>query len=269
MTDLAAPGLVQLADQDAGVVLLTLSDPDRRNAMTAEMGAHLSGALVELGARDDVRAVVLTGAGSAFSGGGDLALLEDKAARAKSGQDQAASMRRFYEAFLSVVNAPFPVLAAVNGHAIGAGACVAIACDLTVVSASARIGFNFVTLGIHPGMGGSWSLPRLVGPQRAAELLYTGRVVTGEQAAGYGMALEAVPPAEVLPRTLALATAIAASAPQPVRQLKQSLAGAAGRTLEAQLDVEAAAQAENYRSTDVDEGLRAARERRAPCFTGQ
>jgi enoyl-CoA hydratase len=269
MTDLAAPGLVQLADQDAGVVLLTLSDPDRRNAMTAEMGAHLSGALVELGARGDVRAVVLTGAGSAFSGGGDLALLEDKAARAKSGQDQTASMRRFYEAFLSVVNAPFPVLAAVNGHAIGAGACVAIACDLTVVSTTAKIGFNFVTLGIHPGMGGSWSLPRLVGPQRAAELLYTGRVVTGEQAAGYGMALEAVPPAEVLPRTLALATAIAASAPQPVRQLKQSLAGAAGRTLEAQLDVEAAAQAENYRSADVDEGLRAARERRAPVFTGE
>jgi enoyl-CoA hydratase/carnithine racemase len=260
--------LVRVDDGDPGVVLLTLDDPDRRNAMTAEMGAHLSAALADLTVRDDVRAVVLTGAGSAFSGGGDLALLEDKAARAKSGQDQTASMRRFYEVFLSVVRAPFPVLAAVNGHAVGAGACVAIACDLAIVSTDAKIGFNFVRLGIHPGMGGSWSLPRLVGPQRAAELLYTGRLVTGAEAADYGMALDAVPPKEVLPRTLELAASIARSAPQPVRQLKQSLAAASGHTLDQQLDVEAGAQAENYRTTDVDEGLRAARERRAPQFRG-
>lgn len=261
--------LVEIADRGAGVVLLTLSDPERRNAMTAEMGAYLSGALTELGARDDVRVVVLTGSGSAFSGGGDLALLAEKAAEAKAGHDQTASMRRFYEAFLSMVDAPFPVLAAVNGAAIGAGACVAIACDLAIVALEARIGFNFVRLGIHPGMGGSWSLPRLVGPQRAAELLYTGRLLSGEEAAAYGMALEAVPADDVLPRTLALAAAIARSAPQPVRQLKQSLAGAAGRTLAQQLDVEAAAQGENYRTADVDEGLLAARERRAPVFRGR
>jgi enoyl-CoA hydratase len=260
--------LVQLADQDAGVVLLTLTDPDRRNAMTAEMGADLSSVLAGLGGRDEVRAVVLTGAGPAFSGGGDLALLEDKAAAAKTGHDQAASMRRFYELFLSVVQAPFPVLAAVNGHAIGAGACVAVACDLAVVAEDAMIGFNFVRLGIHPGMGGSWTLPRLVGPQRAAELLYTGRLFSGQDAAGYGMALEAVATKHVLPRTLELAAAIARSAPEPVRQLKQSLAGAGSRTLAEQLDVEAAAQAANYRTTDVDEGLLAARERRAPRFTG-
>ena len=268
MTDLEAPSLVQLADLDGGVVLLTLSDPDRRNAMTAEMGAHLSGALGRLAGRPEVRAVVLTGAGAAFSGGGDLAMLAEKAGRAKAGQDQTASMRRFYDAFLAVQEAPFPVLAAVNGHAIGAGACVALACDLAVASATAKIGFNFVQLGIHPGMGGSWTLPRLVGPQRAAELLFTGRLVTGEQAAGYGMVLEAVPAAEVLPRTLALAAEIAAAAPQPVRQLKQSLAGAGSRSLQEQLDLEASAQAANYRTADVDEGLRAARERRAPRFTG-
>ena len=133
-------------------------------------------------------------------------------------------MREFYEVFLSVVRAPFPVLAAVNGHAIGAGACVAVACDLAVVAADAKIGFNFVRLGIHPGMGGSWTLPRLVGPQRAAELLYTGRLFTGAEAAEYGLALEALPTEDVLPRTLELAAAIARSAPQPVRQLKQSLA---------------------------------------------
>jgi enoyl-CoA hydratase len=260
--------LVQLAEQDAGVVLLTLADPDRRNAMTAEMGADLAAALAGLGDRPDVRAVVLTGAGPAFSGGGDLALLADKAARAKAGEDQAASMREFYEVFLSVVRARFPVLAAVNGHAIGAGACVAIGCDLAVVAADAKIGFNFVRLGIHPGMGGSWTLPRLVGPQRAAELLLPGRLFTGIEAAAYGMALEAVPAAEVLPRTLELAAAVARSAPEPVRQLKRSLAGAGSRTLAEQLDVEAAAQAANYRTADVDEGLRAARERRAPRFTG-
>ncbi|CAA9290569.1 MAG: Enoyl-CoA hydratase [uncultured Corynebacteriales bacterium] len=269
MTDLAPPALIRLDEQGGGVALLTLSDPDRRNAMTAEMGAVLSGTLAELGARPDVRVVVLTGAGPAFSGGGDLGMLADKVARAKAGQDQTASMRRFYEAFLTVAEAPFPVLAAVNGHAVGAGACVAMACDLAIVSATAKIGFNFTKLGIHPGMGGSWTLPRLVGPQRAAELLYTGRLVTGEQAAAYGMALEAVPAAEVLPRTLALAAEIAAGAPQPLRQLKRSLAGSATRTLVEQLEVEASAQAENYRSEDVEEGLRAARERRAPVFRGR
>lgn len=260
--------LVQLTEQDAGVVLLTFTDPDRRNAMTAEMGTDLAAALAGLGGRADVRAVVLTGAGSAFSGGGDLALLADKAARAKAGEDQAASMREFYDVFLSVVRAPFPVLAAVNGHAIGAGACVAVACDLAVVARDAKIGFNFVRLGIHPGMGGSWMLPRLVGPQRAAELLYTGRLFTGAEAADYGLALEALPTKEVLPRTLELAAAIARSAPQPVRQLKQSLTAAGSRTLAEQLDAEAAAQAANYRTGDVDEGLLAARERRAPRFTG-
>jgi enoyl-CoA hydratase len=260
--------LVQLSEQDAGVVLLTLTDPDRRNAMTAEMGADLAAALAGLGERHNVRAVVLTGAGSAFSGGGDLALLADKAARAKAGEDQAASMREFYDVFLSVARAPFPVLAAVNGHAIGAGACVAVACDLAVVSRDAKIGFNFVRLGIHPGMGGSWTLPRLVGPQRAAELLYTGRLFTGADAAGYGLALEAVATEDVVPRTLQLAAAIAHSAPQPVRQLKRSLAEAGHRTLAEQLDAEAAAQGENYRTRDVDEGLLAARERRAPQFTG-
>jgi enoyl-CoA hydratase len=263
---------VQVAEEGAGVVRLTLDDPDRRNAMTAEMGTHLAGALAELGRRDSgrdaVRVAVLTGAGSAFSGGGDLALLETKAADAKAGQDQTGSMRQFYELFLSVVRAPFPVLAAVNGHAVGAGACVAIACDLTVVATEAKIGFNFVRLGIHPGMGGSWTLPRLVGPQRAAELLYTGRLLTGAEAAEYGMALEALPAAQVLPRTLELAAAIARSAPQPVRQLKQSLAAAGSRTLAEQLDAEAAAQAANYRTADIDEGLLAARERRAPTFRG-
>jgi enoyl-CoA hydratase len=261
--------LVQLAEQDAGVVLLTLTDPDRRNAMTAEMGAGLAAALAGLGERDDVRAVVLTGAGSAFSGGGDLALLADKAARAKAGEDQAASMRDFYDVFLSVARAPFPVLAAVNGHAIGAGACVAIACDLAVVASDAKIGFNFVRLGIHPGMGGSWTLPRLVGPQRAAELLFTGRLFTGAEAAEYGLALEAVATEDVVPRALQLASAISRSAPQPVRQLKRSLAEAGRRTLAEQLEAEASAQAANYRTTDVDEGLLAARERRAPRFTGR
>jgi enoyl-CoA hydratase len=255
--------LVRITEHGDGVALLTLTDPERRNAMTGEMGEEMSAALAGL---TGVRVAVLTGAGSAFSGGGDLEMLAEKASRAKAGEDQTASMRRFYAAFLCVVDAPFPVLAAVNGHAVGAGACVALACDLAIVSATAKIGFNFSRLGIHPGMGGSWTLPRLVGPQRAAELLYTGRLVSGEQAAAYGMVLEALPAAEVLPRTLALAAEIAAAAPQPVRQLKRSLAGAGRRSLAEQLDVEAAAQAENFRTADVEEGLRAARERRDPHF---
>ena len=112
-------------------------------------------------------------------------------------------------------------------------------------------------------------MPRAVGPQRAAELLYTGRLAAGAELADYGMALEALPEEEVLPAALELAGQIAASAPQVVRQLKQTLAASPTATLDVQLDMEAAAQADNYRSDDLVEGLAAVRARRSPSFRGQ
>lgn len=263
-------GMIEVERHEGGVAVVTLNDPDRRNAMTAEMGDALRETFTDLAADDALRCAVLTGAGSAFSAGGDLGMLEDHARRARDdGFDAAEDMRAFYDRFLTVRDLPVPVVAAVNGHAVGAGACVALACDLIVVAEDARFGLNFARIGIHPGMGGSWLLPRLAGRQRAAELLYTGRLASGEEVAAYGIALEARPGDDVVVRALELAGEIAASAPQVVRQLKRSLAETWHRDLDRQLDAEAAYQAENYRTEDVVEGLAAVRERRRPDFPGR
>jgi enoyl-CoA hydratase len=260
--------LIRVEDDGSGVAVVVLDDPDRRNAMSVDMGEALRATTEELAADDDLRAVVLTGEPPAFSAGGDLAMLEDYARRTREeGFDATDSMRDFYARFLSVRQLPVPVVAAINGHAVGAGLCVALACDLRVVADEAKVGLNFSRLGLHPGMAGSWLLPEILGTQRAAELLYTGRLVTGREAASWGLALESLPAEEVLPRATALAHEIAEAAPLVVRQLKQTLAEPAA-TLDEALGREARCQAVNYGTDDLREGLAAGRERRAPSFEG-
>ncbi|MBW3658239.1 MAG: enoyl-CoA hydratase/isomerase family protein [Actinobacteria bacterium] len=262
--------LVEVDRRERGIVLVTLNDPDRRNAMTVEMGEAIAATFSDLAGEDDLRVVVLTGAPPAFSAGGDLAMLEDFAERTRDeGFDATDDMRRFYERFLAVRDVPVPVIAAINGHAVGAGLCVALACDLALVADDAKVGLNFARLALHPGMGGSWLLPRVVGTQRAAELLYTGRLASGTEMAQHGLALESLPASEVLSRALDLAGEIAASAPLVVRQLKRSLAVSPTNTLPQQLDLEAANQAVNYGTEDLAEGLAAGRERRRADFTGR
>lgn len=261
---------VQLEHRDDGVAVLTLDDPDRRNAMTDAMGDALAQRCEELADDEDVRAVVLTGTPPAFSGGGDLAMLEDLAQRTReAGFDATDTMQAFYRRFLAVRDVPVPVIAAVNGHAVGAGLCVALACDLRIVAVDAKVGLNFAKLGLHPGMGGTWFLPRLLGAQQAAAWLYTGELTDGATAAAQGLALEASPADEVVPKALDLAARIASSAPGTVRQLKRTLGAVEHQDLDAALATEAAAQAVSYGSHDLVEGLTAARERRPPRFEGR
>jgi enoyl-CoA hydratase/carnithine racemase len=260
--------------REAGVATVTFHDPARLNAMTEAMGEAIAACARELAGAGDVRAVVLTGAGRAFSAGGDLDLIERMAregAADPGGPTRArhrAFMRRFYGLYLALRALPQPTVAAVNGPAVGAGCCVALACDLRVAARDARLGLNFARLGIHPGMGATWTLPRLVGPARAAELLFTGRLIDGVEAERIGLVNRAVEAEAVLPEALALAREVAASAPLAVRGTKRSLARSAGSDLEAQLDLEAHEQSLCYESRDLQEGLAAARERRAPRFTG-
>ncbi len=261
---------VLLERRDDGVAVLTLDDPDRRNAMTEAMGDALAERCAELAADPDLRVVVLTGTPTAFSAGGDLGMLEDLGRRTREeGLDATDFMREFYLRFLSVRELPVPVIAAINGHAVGAGLCVALACDLRIVADEAKVGLNFAKLGLHPGMGGTWLLPRLLGGQQAAAWLYTGALVSGGVAAGQGLALESVPGDQVLDRALALAEDIARSSPVVVRQLKVTLAAVEGIDLATALDREAAAQAISYGTDDLAEGLAAGRERRAPRFSGR
>ncbi|MEX1178817.1 MAG: enoyl-CoA hydratase/isomerase family protein [Nitriliruptor sp.] len=260
---------VQLDRTEGGVAVLTLDDPERRNAMTESMGDALSDVCQELAADAGVHAVVLTGTPPAFSAGGDLAMLEELGRRAREdGFDATDHMHRFYRRFLAVRELPQPVIAAVNGHAVGAGLCVALACDLRIVADDAKVGLNFARLGLHPGMGGSWLLPRTLGEQAAKLWLYTGRLFSGVEAAAAGLALRALPAADVLPAALDLAREVAAASPVVVRQLKTTLAQQPPELDDALLR-EAAAQAVNYASEDLVEGLAAGRERRAPVFPGR
>ena len=262
-----------LLERDGDVAVLTFHDPERRNAMTQAMGEAFTAIAAELATDDSLRALVLTGAGASFSAGGDLDMIQARAddGAARPGlahRDIRATMRAFYKLFLSVREIPCPTIAALNGHAVGAGLCVALACDIRIAAEDAKLGLNFTRLGLHPGMGATWTLPRLVGPERAAELLFSSRTVLGREAAEMGMVSRALPRDEVLPAARELAASFAESAPLAVRAVKRALARTEQATLEDQLSFEAHEQALCFESRDVHEGLAAARERRAPKFEG-
>lgn len=247
------------------VARLTLDDAARKNAMSPELGDALGARVREVQSRSDIRAVVLTGAGGAFSAGGDLGMLERQ--RQASFEDARQFMLSFYGRYLSLLDVGVPTIAAVEGPAIGAGLCVALACDLVIVGEDSKLALNFVQLGLHPGMGATYLLPRKVGAQRAAELLLTGRRFDGKEAAAMGLALEAVPREQALSRATALASAIAANAPLAVKALTRAL-GVDREALGRALDFEARAQAESYGSADLGEGLAAAAQKRSPMFRG-
>jgi len=250
-----------------GVVLVTLDLPDRRNMMSAAMTASWGRAMAELRTDPTVRAVVVTGAGSAFCSGGDLSWIgaEPDATVA----DLRTRMLAFYRTWLSVRDLEVPTIAAVNGAAVGAGLAVALACDLRYAAEEARLGAPFTALGMHPGMATTWLLPEVAGLAVARDLLLTGRMVSGTEAVQLGLASRALPAAEVLPAALEAATQIAATAPLASRLTKAALGGGGHPSLQAAIEWEGLAQAVTLATDDLQEGLAAARERRAPRFTGR
>ncbi|MFN2377899.1 MAG: enoyl-CoA hydratase/isomerase family protein [Candidatus Binatia bacterium] len=246
---------------------ITLHRPAERNAMTPLMGREIARAVEELNADDAVRVVVVTGAGKGFCSGADLKTLGAEAGSGEEAEGLGGG-ENFYRAFLSVRDLRVPSIAAINGHAIGAGFCFSLAADLRVMHRDAKVGMTFVRLGIHPGMAATWNLPRLIGPSAAADLLYTGRLVGAEEALALGIAnriagddFEAV--------VEGLAGEIAAAAPLAVRGTKQTLRGSEGRSIEDALTREASVQAVTFTSEDAAEGIRAMREKRAPVFRGR
>jgi enoyl-CoA hydratase len=259
-----APVLCQRGED--GVVTLTLNRPDQRNALDQATADAFAAALRIVREDPGARALILCGAGPAFCAGGDLALLQELA-RSEPAESRRR-MGRFYRAFLGLIDLEIPSVAAIHGHAMGAGLALTFACDLRVVAREARVGLNFLRLGLSPGMGSTFFLPQLVGPARARELLLSGRAVDGAEAAALGLCHEAVPAGDVVPRARQLALELAAGAPLAVRLtrrcLRRNLAG-----LEEALEEEAESQARLYPTRDVQEGVAAARERRAPRFEGR
>jgi enoyl-CoA hydratase/carnithine racemase len=250
-----------------GVVLLTLDDPARRNAMADAMTAAWGETIAALRQDSEVRCVVVTGAGTAFSSGGDLSWIADR------GASEVAPLRdhmlAFYRTWLSIRDLEVPTIAAVNGAAVGAGLCLALACDLRYAASDAKLVAPFTRLGIHPGMAATYLLPEAAGLPLAREMLFTGRAVTGEEAAAAGLVNRAVPRAEVLDVALGVAEEIAACAPVATRLTKAALAGGGHPGIDAALRWESLAQPVTMATADLTEGLAAQRERRAPNFTGR
>ncbi len=243
---------------------LVLLRPQARNAMTDAMGAEVRHAVDALNADTAVRVVLVRGDGEAFSAGGDFSML---AARAQLPEaENRVAMRTFYADFLSVRALRVPTIAVIGGPAIGAGLCFALACDLRVAAAGVKLAASFVRLGLHPGMGATFLLPRLCGPAAAADLLLTGRAIEAEEALRLGLVNQVHSRDELDVAARALAAQIAAAGPLAVAQTKATLAAAVERDLESALEREAAAQAVSFGTADFREALQAAAERRPPRF---
>lgn len=249
------------------IATVTLARPDRRNALTLEMAGELAEAVQRIDADPAVRVVLVRGEGHSFCAGGDFDLIE--AASTRPVEENRLAMRRFYGAMLVVARIRVPTIAVVQGAAVGAGLCLAAACDLRVAAEDAKLGANFVRIGLHPGMAATALLPRLVGAARATELLLTGRTVSGVEAAAMGLVHQAVPTADLAATATALAETIAAAAPIAVRQAKETLQRTLWPALEEATDRESFAQALDFATEDLREAVRAFREGRAPDFSGR
>ncbi|MCB1958480.1 MAG: 2-(1,2-epoxy-1,2-dihydrophenyl)acetyl-CoA isomerase [Rhodocyclaceae bacterium] len=265
----ADTGTVRL-EVGEGVATLTLNRPERLNAFTRQMHAELRQALeVVRRGRDDgsVRALVLTGAGRAFCAGQDLG--DRKPAADGSPPDLGASIDENYKPLvLALRGLEMPVIAAVNGVAAGAGASLALACDLVIAARSASFIQAFSKLGLVPDTGGSWILPRLVGSARAMGLALLGDRLPAPQAAEWGLIWQCVEDEALMPTVRELAVRLAGGPTRGYARTKQALWASINNDLETQLDLERDFMRELGRSEDYREGVAAFGEKRAPRFTG-
>jgi 2-(1,2-epoxy-1,2-dihydrophenyl)acetyl-CoA isomerase len=252
---------------DSGIARLTLNRPDKLNSFNTQMHGEVRDALdrVRIG---DARVLVLTGAGRGFCAGQDLS---DRAvAPGSPGVDLGESIDKYYKPLvLALHTLPMPVIAAVNGVAAGAGANIALACDLVIAARSASFVQAFSKLGLLPDSGGTWTLPRLVGNARALGLTLLGNKLPAEDAAAWGMIWQCVPDAELGPAVDALAQQLAVAPTRGLAWTKAAIHGSGQHSLAEQLDIERDAQRELGRSADYAEGVAAFAEKRTPRFTGR
>jgi enoyl-CoA hydratase/carnithine racemase len=267
MADRLDDGLVDMQLASPGVALVTLNLPQLRNAMTTELTSAWTAVMDRVASDRSLRAVVVTGAGSAFCSGADLSWLDQGNLSDNTPDRLRDKMLPFYRAWLLPQQIPVPVVAAVNGPAVGAGLCLALACDLRYASPSAAFSAPFTQLGTHGGMAISWLLPEAVGMPRARELLYTGRVVTAEEAVEWGLASDIAD--DVVAYALEVAAGVAKAGPIAIRLTKAGLSqGARSGGFESALQWEALAQPVTMATADIHKGIQARREHRAPSFDG-
>ncbi|MCL2777931.1 MAG: 2-(1,2-epoxy-1,2-dihydrophenyl)acetyl-CoA isomerase PaaG [Polyangiaceae bacterium] len=249
-----------------GVLCLTLNRPEKLNAFNEEMHLALRAGFQRANTDHAVRAVMLTGSGRAFCVGQNLADCDPR----KGPQDLGHTVETFYNPLLRLIRRiEKPIVCAVNGIAAGAGANLALACDITLAAHSARFIQAFAKIGLVPDSGGTWILPRLIGEARAKALALTAEPLSAEMAANWGLIWRAVPDDKLIHEAMTLATAFAAGPTKGLGMTKRAIQAAATNSLDQQLDLERDLQGEAGRSADFLAGAAAFFEKRKPEFKGQ
>jgi 2-(1,2-epoxy-1,2-dihydrophenyl)acetyl-CoA isomerase len=250
---------------ESGVATVTLNRPEKLNSFAGSMREDLIAALQEIADDATVRVVIITGAGRGFCAGGDVERMRNLQA-----QGDEAAFGDLLAAGRNVVtlirHMPQFVVAAINGVAAGAGCNLALACDFRIAADTANLGETFVRIGLHPDWGGTFFLPRLVGPSRAMEIMMTGRMVEAAEALRIGMVDRVVTAADLSTATRELARTVADGPPFALSALKRALYASADNDLPAQADLESDIQLHAFRSRDAAEGMAAFFEKRPPKF---
>jgi 2-(1,2-epoxy-1,2-dihydrophenyl)acetyl-CoA isomerase len=266
--------------REGGVAWITLNRPDSLNAMGGELMPLLAKHLAECANDEDVRCVVLTGAGRAFCAGGDvkamaqggMGIAGDGKTRSMAGliASRVQTLRQAQrETSYALHYLPKPTIAAVNGHAVGAGLSLALACDIRVASENAKLGTVFRNVGFSGDFGGSWFLPRLVGIEQARRLYFTGEVLDAHKAHRLGLVSQVVPHEDLEGETMALAQTLASGPTLAYQRMKENLNRSASVDLATLLDQEALNMVLSSTTQDHQEAARAFVERRQPTFSGQ
>ncbi|WP_417514340.1 crotonase/enoyl-CoA hydratase family protein [Minwuia sp.] len=258
-------------EQDGHIVTVTLNRPEQRNALSyTETFQAFEDVCARIQSDLSVRCVIITGKGSAFSAGGNVKQMKERAgifggAPMKTRESYRTGIQRIP---LAVWELEVPTIAAVNGPAVGAGCDLACMCDIRIASESAFFAESFVKLGIIPGDGGAYLLPRAVGLSRAAEMTFTGDRVDGKTAAAWGLASRCVAPEQLMPEARALAERIAVNPPEVLRMAKRLLREGQKTDLRGVLELSAAFQSLAHQTEDHTEAVDAFLEKRTPTFTG-
>jgi len=255
-----------LLTKDDGVAVVALNRPEALNALTLSMREELGTVFDDFRSDDTVRAVVLTGAGRAFCAGGDVKGMAD----VRSSVDMRDFVRgTIHRAVKAITTLEKPVIAMVNGAATGAGCNIALACDLVIASEAAKFGQAFVRIGLSPDWGGAYFLPRLVGPAKAKELLFTGKLIDAREAERIGLVNQVVTPEELEPTVMSLAKQLAQGPTRAIGIAKMLVTKGLELDLGSLLDYEAYAASVCTQTEDHLEGVRAFTEKRTPVFKGR